>query len=583
MRLIKSFIQGIMNKDLDERLVPDGQYRDALNIEVTASEGDGVGAVENIKGNTNVTNQTFTADAKTIGAIADDAKGDIYWFVADTDFDYVLKYNEYTGITTTLLKDSKTVTPVLNFDKRYLITGVNIIDNLLFWTDDLNPPRRLNVDRTYGTNDFIEDDISVIVRPPIYSPNITLKNSTIQFQENNLKYKFLQFACRYKYENDEYSPICSFSATAFKPSSFNYVVGDDSFTSMSNSFNEVDVDYYINGELVSGSWVPDERIKEVQLLFRDTFNTNISVIESFNINDITIDTNGRFTNTFNNSKIYTVLPPDEITRLFDNVPLKAKSQELIGSRIAYGNYVQFYDITDSSGAEIDIDYDLEVIPTAITSSPLPTFRSDRDYEIGLVYMDDYNRMTTVLTAENNTININPSNSDTSNDILVKINSEAPSFAKRYRVFIKQAKGDYYNIFVLYYYQDGIYTWFQIDRSEIDKVPIGEYIILKTSAGEPVKNNKQYKVLDVQSQPENFLDNGEVQEPGIYFKLQVDDTSLFDGSDLLQYGPNIAEGRNNINYNWSKTVPYISNLESGFGSTYVYNIPIFYGSSNCFSI
>ena len=148
MRLIKSFIQGIMNKDLDERLVPDGQYRDALNIEVTASEGDGVGAVENIKGNTNVTNQTFTADAKTIGAIADDAKGERYWFVADTDFDYVLKYNEYTGITTTLLKDSKTVTPVLNFDKRYLITGVNIIDNLLFWTDDLNPPRRLNVDRT---------------------------------------------------------------------------------------------------------------------------------------------------------------------------------------------------------------------------------------------------------------------------------------------------------------------------------------------------------------------------------------------------------------------------------------------------
>jgi hypothetical protein len=132
-----------------------------------------------------------------------------------------------------------------------------------------------------------------------------------------LKYKFLQFACRYKYENDEYSPICPFSATAFKPSLFNYVIGDDSFISMSNSFNEVDVDYYINGSLVGPNWVPDKRIKEVQLLFRDTFNTNINVIESFNINDITIDTNGRFTNTFNNSKIYTVLPPDEITRVLE--------------------------------------------------------------------------------------------------------------------------------------------------------------------------------------------------------------------------------------------------------------------------
>jgi hypothetical protein len=34
MRLIKSFIQGIMNKDLDERLIPDGQYRDALHLRV---------------------------------------------------------------------------------------------------------------------------------------------------------------------------------------------------------------------------------------------------------------------------------------------------------------------------------------------------------------------------------------------------------------------------------------------------------------------------------------------------------------------------------------------------------------------
>ena len=55
-----------MNKGLDERLIPDGQYRDALNVEVSASEGAGVGALENIKGNTNVSNQTFTANAQSI-------------------------------------------------------------------------------------------------------------------------------------------------------------------------------------------------------------------------------------------------------------------------------------------------------------------------------------------------------------------------------------------------------------------------------------------------------------------------------------------------------------------------------------
>ena len=33
-----NFTQGRMNKDFDERLIPNGQYRDALNIQVSTSE-----------------------------------------------------------------------------------------------------------------------------------------------------------------------------------------------------------------------------------------------------------------------------------------------------------------------------------------------------------------------------------------------------------------------------------------------------------------------------------------------------------------------------------------------------------------
>ena len=42
-----TFTQGKMNKDLDERIVPNGQYRDAMNIQVSTSEGSDVGAVQN--------------------------------------------------------------------------------------------------------------------------------------------------------------------------------------------------------------------------------------------------------------------------------------------------------------------------------------------------------------------------------------------------------------------------------------------------------------------------------------------------------------------------------------------------------
>ncbi len=46
-----NFLQGRMNKDLDERLVPNGEYREAVNVEVSTSEGSDVGTVQNIKGN----------------------------------------------------------------------------------------------------------------------------------------------------------------------------------------------------------------------------------------------------------------------------------------------------------------------------------------------------------------------------------------------------------------------------------------------------------------------------------------------------------------------------------------------------
>ena len=46
-----TFIGGKMNKDLDERLVPQGEYRDALNIGIGRSEGSDVGALENLLGN----------------------------------------------------------------------------------------------------------------------------------------------------------------------------------------------------------------------------------------------------------------------------------------------------------------------------------------------------------------------------------------------------------------------------------------------------------------------------------------------------------------------------------------------------
>ena len=46
-----AFIKSKMNKDLDSRLLPSGEYRNALNAQVSKSEGSDVGALENVLGN----------------------------------------------------------------------------------------------------------------------------------------------------------------------------------------------------------------------------------------------------------------------------------------------------------------------------------------------------------------------------------------------------------------------------------------------------------------------------------------------------------------------------------------------------
>ena len=61
-----SFLKSKMNKDLDSRLVPNGEYRDAQNVQISKSEGDDVGALENVLGNSSIVNFT-TAAGYTVG------------------------------------------------------------------------------------------------------------------------------------------------------------------------------------------------------------------------------------------------------------------------------------------------------------------------------------------------------------------------------------------------------------------------------------------------------------------------------------------------------------------------------------
>ena len=62
--LKRNFMKGRMNKDLDERLISDGEYRDALNIQVSTAEGSDVGSARNISSNKGLGLLTFKVPYK---------------------------------------------------------------------------------------------------------------------------------------------------------------------------------------------------------------------------------------------------------------------------------------------------------------------------------------------------------------------------------------------------------------------------------------------------------------------------------------------------------------------------------------
>ncbi|MCP4990662.1 MAG: hypothetical protein GY928_32855, partial [Colwellia sp.] len=126
-----------MNKDLDERLVPNGEYRDAMNVEVSSSEGSDVGSVQNVLGNTvqstkdNIPLSTWSSNyisnltnEQCIGSVCDYENNKIYWFITSDEADCIAEYDEATKVVTPILVDKSNV---LNFSNDYKITGVNII------------------------------------------------------------------------------------------------------------------------------------------------------------------------------------------------------------------------------------------------------------------------------------------------------------------------------------------------------------------------------------------------------------------------------------------------------------------------
>ena len=791
-----NFIAGRMNKSVDERLLPPGEYVDAMNVRLGSTEATEIGAVENSKGNEQLTTIQYngvalSSSAVCIGAYEDGVRETIYWFIHDGSntqnpkgvVDLVVSYN-----TTNQIVNYHVITvDVLNFDPLFLITGIDLIEDLLFWTDDKNPPRTLNINRNYpepiaNVDQIIEEDISVVVKPPgfenIVGTNVPLPAPTLSFlniagNQNYIENRFLCFAYRYRYEDGQYSATSLFTNPGFVPRPFQFSTKNYCNDGMLNLYNGIEIKFS------TGS----SRVKEVDLLFKDTNSNTLNVIERFKKEDFGWANNTRKTFTFTNNKIYTVLGNDELLRQFDNVPRLAKAQTIQGNRLMYGNYVDGYNISrpDANGNTIAVDYNTSLINTLLGFSELPlgllnsgltytldpnpgqseiitnskvtidfsaiadklktnsligltfsfdsdkrvffptgttaatanidfknqsfslsvnitldqdysspydffnsplfaerigtilgtnfqpiatadqgnsltdffnnqlsspavgtypfvkfnssisdasiqqgfnisnfspgsntcdiqtiamayqstdtsdpavpitttlyeyfrfisvesafttdldtgSLHSDRDYETGIVYSDEYGRSSTVLVSEYNTVYVEPGNSVTSNSIQVAVSSRAPYWAERYKFVVKPSKAGYETIFCNFYYvrpSDNM-VFFRLEGDNANKVQKGQTLAVKADVSGPLSRVETCEILEISAEPTNFLDDdnefgdGSFQLKGLYMQIKNQNFDIVIPDDsLIEFG-NVkrkSSGRGSASCNIQRKLAY----------------------------
>jgi hypothetical protein len=208
---LRTFTSGRMNKDLDERLLPNGEYRDALNLDLSSSEGSDIGSLQLLKGNLELKNSSYNTSTQSliewnastyiseytnafcVGSIADDTNDKIYWIVGSDDYNCIAEYDLKTKVTVPVLVEDKSISNFLNFSESYLVTGINLLQGYLIWTDNQTEPKQISIEKfKAGTSDFVtqtafsdgvlsfvmaEKDTTVASIGPLYAPELGLYNT----------------------------------------------------------------------------------------------------------------------------------------------------------------------------------------------------------------------------------------------------------------------------------------------------------------------------------------------------------------------------------------------------------------------
>ena len=443
-----------------------------------------------------------------------------------------------------LLPTSGTYTHSVYFKQKDILRGALSLTELLFfnnsgWNGAID---NVTLKKITGDHTVSCGTIGTQSGKQAFDVEIISIDSTVVYNLNKLKFKskrlqpdaiyekeFARFSYRWKYLDNEYSAISPFTEVAFLPKNeegYKYSAKDGYNKSMINDVRRV--------TLSGVSSIPED-VKSVDILYKKSNSTNVYILRTIEHSDFT-ELKEKDSIVITSEEIKSLLPENQMLRPYDNVPRKALAQEITANRLIYGNYTQQYNYFNTPA-----QFKVKINSNEITTKPLKSLKSIRDYQVGVVFLDNYGRQTPVFTNETGIIKLDQSKAKTSNSIQCSLVSKSPEWATHYKYYIKDSANEYYNLAMDRFYSDleDENVWMSFPSSEINKINENDYVVVKKEhdsekpvnvmPGETIK----YKVLDKQINPPEHIrfkmeEIGESSD-GVTFSA----TNIIDSSDTNQ--------------------------------------------------
>lgn len=345
-----TFLGGI-NTDDDVRFVTQGDYRSSMYTRSGSAESQNAGALESMPGNIEIPNENLPSGINQVVGSAKWLENEsIIYFVYNSNSNHTIwSYSISTQEITQVIGNitGGYAGTALNFDPEYKIFHTNVVDNILYWTDGTNPPRKLDLYKAIkyfeseGTDaegypflcfntEYISSYTMDVVKAP---PTFVIQGEYITNQNKNFNKLYgnqYQFRYQYVYENNEESKWSMISKQPFPPSE-EFISGRDIRDSL--KYNEIELTYF------TGAY----NVKQINFAFRRGENGSWLVFKQLDLQ----------TENVPNAIINTLIFDDNVAPqgatltdiLYDNVPQTALCQEILPNQsLAYGNFYADYDL-----------------------------------------------------------------------------------------------------------------------------------------------------------------------------------------------------------------------------------------------